>query len=93
MKRKGCESIIPYHDCDLWVTMVGLVNVPYSDWGDFRRRRAVNISSLISFFLPEASFGLWILSLPVSVSPSVRHEVCSRDNSLPVQARITKFGP
>ena len=27
------------------------------------------------------------------VRPSVRHQVCPRDNSSPVQARITKFGP
>ena len=45
MEQKGCESIIHDHDCDLWVTMVGWMDVPYSDWGDFRRRRAVNISS------------------------------------------------
>ena len=45
MEWKGCESIIHDHDCDLWVTMVGWVDVPYSDWGDFRRRRAVDISS------------------------------------------------
>ena len=48
-------------------------------------------------FLPEASIGLRVLSLPASVrpsvSPSVRHQVCPRDNSSPVQARITKFGP
>ena len=44
MERKGCESIIHDHDCDLWVTMVGWVDAPYSDWGDFRRRRAVDIS-------------------------------------------------
>ena len=36
------------HDCDLWVTMVGWVDVPYSDWGDFRRQRAVDISSFRS---------------------------------------------
>ena len=40
MERKGCELIIHDNDCDLWVTMV---DVPYSDWGDFRRRRAVDI--------------------------------------------------
>ena len=46
MEWKGCELIIHDHDCDLWVTMgVGWVDVPYSDWGDFRRRRAVDISS------------------------------------------------
>ena len=47
MDRKGCESIIHDHDCDLWVTMVGWVDVPYSDWGDFKRQRAVNISSWV----------------------------------------------
>ena len=43
MEWKGCESIIR----DLWVTMVGWVDVPYtsSDWGDFRRRHAIDISS------------------------------------------------
>ena len=45
MERKGCESIIHDHDCDLWVTMMGWVDVPYSDWGDFKRRHAVDISS------------------------------------------------
>ena len=46
MEHNGCESII--RDCirDLWVTMVGWVDVPYSDWGDFRQSRAVDISSL-----------------------------------------------
>ena len=47
MERKSCESISHDHDCDLWVTMVGWVDVPYSDWCDFRRRRAVDISSLL----------------------------------------------
>ena len=46
IERRGCESIIHDHDCDLWVTtMVGWADVPFSDWGDFRRRRAVDISS------------------------------------------------
>ena len=47
IERKDCESIIHDHDCDLWVTMVGWVDVLYSDWGDFRRRRAVDISSFL----------------------------------------------
>ena len=47
MERKGCDSISHDHDCDLWVTMVGWVDVPYIDWGDYRRRRAVDISSLL----------------------------------------------
>ena len=49
MERKGCESIIHDHDHhhELWVTMVGWMDVPYSDWGDFRRRRTVDISSYL----------------------------------------------
>ena len=46
MEWKGRESIIHDHDHDLWVTMVGWVDVLYSDWGDFRCRLAVDISSL-----------------------------------------------
>ena len=48
MERKCSESIIHDHDCDLWVTMVEWVDVPCSDWGDFRRRRAVDISNLLN---------------------------------------------
>ena len=50
MDRKGWESIIHDHDCDLWVTMMGWVDVPYSDWGDFKRRRAIDISSYLCWF-------------------------------------------
>ena len=45
-ERKGCESAIHDHDSDLCVTMVGWIDVPYSDWGDFRRRGAIDITSL-----------------------------------------------
>ena len=45
MERKGCEWIIHDHDHNLWVTMVGWVDVPNSEWGDFRRQHAVDISS------------------------------------------------
>ena len=48
----------------------------------------------IIHFLPEASFGLRVLSLPVSVCVCVYQSLaCPHDNSSPVQARITKFGP
>ena len=57
------------------------------------------ISPLHHAFLPEASFGLRVLSLPASVCVCVsvclsvcQSRVCPRDNSSPVQARITKFG-
>ena len=54
--------------------------------------------SVCHTFLPEASFGLRVLSLPASVCMCVCQSVCQslacpRDNSGPVQARITKFGP
>ena len=50
------------------------------------------------FFLPEASFGLRVLSLPASVCVCVclfvcQSLVCPRNNSGPVQAKITKLGP
>ena len=51
-------------------------------------------------FLPEASFGLRVLSLPASVCVCLsvclsvcQSRVCPRDNSSPVQPRITKIGP
>ena len=55
-----------------------------------------------NWFLPEASFGLRVLSLPASVCVCVCLSVCLSvcqslacpgDNSGPVQARIAKFGP
>ena len=54
--------------------------------------------SKYSWFLPETSFGLRVLSLPASVCVCVCLSVCQslacpRDNSGPVQARIAKFGP
>ena len=55
IERKGCESMNHDHDCDLWVTMVVWVDVPYSDWGGFRRLRAVDISSWPSFLLTRPS--------------------------------------
>ena len=38
------------------VTMVGWADVPHSDWGDFRRRRAIDIFSFDYFFILWASF-------------------------------------
>ena len=43
MVQKECESSIHDHDIDFSVTMVGWVDVPDSEQGDFRRRHAVNI--------------------------------------------------
>ena len=46
--------------------------------------------------LPEASFGLRVLSSPASVGLCVcvyQSRACPHDNSSPIQARITKFGP
>ena len=48
--------------------------------------------SLPGLFLPEASFGLRVLSLPASVCPCVYQSLaCPHDNSSSRQARITKF--
>ena len=56
------------------------------------------ICFVVVFFLPEASFGLRVLSLPACVCVSVclfvrQSWACPSDNSSTVQARITKFGP
>ena len=61
MERKGCESIIHAHD--LWVTKVGRVDVPYSDWGEFRRWRAIDISSCVWNWSSTMDIlsALWIL--------------------------------
>ena len=52
------------------------------------------LQQLISQFFTRGQF--WLLGIVVacvrpSLSPSVHHQVCLRDNSLPVWARITKF--
>ena len=44
VEQKRCESIIHGHDRELWLIMMGWVDVPDKDWGDFRGRRAVDIS-------------------------------------------------
>ena len=62
---------------------------------------SLSLTPSLSFthsFLPEASFGLQVLSFPASVCLCDYQSVCQslacpRDNSGPVQARITKFGP
>ena len=62
----------------------------------------ITVGGMYFVFLPEASFGLWVLSLPACVCVYVwmpvyvsvcQPRVCPHHNSPPVQARITKFGP
>ena len=70
-------------------------------WTVFSVCPSVRLSICLSVchtFLPEASFGLRVLSLPASVCVCVILSVCQslacpRNNSGPVQARIAKFGP
>ena len=45
MVPKWCVATIHDHGIDLFVTMVGWVDVPDSDKGDFKRRCAVDIPS------------------------------------------------
>ena len=58
--------------------------------------RAPKSYGAVAFFLPEASFGLRVLSLPASVCVCLsvcQSRVCPRNNSGPVRAKITKLGP
>ena len=62
--------------------------------------KRTTVCSPLNVFLPEASFSLRVLSLPASVCVCVCVSVCvrqppdcPRDNSSPIQARITKLGP
>ena len=50
MVRTGCESSIDDHDIDLCVIMVGWMDVPDSDWGDFRRWWTLFTSSNVMTF-------------------------------------------
>ena len=61
MEQIGCVSIIHDHDRDLWETMVGWVVVPDSDWGGFRRRRVIDISSLCARYMTEGQY--WIIAV------------------------------
>ena len=61
-------------------------------------KRCLELESNYLPLLLQASLGLQVLSLPVSVRVHVcvclcvyRSHVCPRDNSSPIQARITKF--
>ena len=53
MERKGCESIIHNCDRDLWVIMLGWVDVPDGDGDDFKCCNAVNISSFMIISLHD----------------------------------------
>ena len=59
MIQKGCESFVHDHGIDFCVIIVRWVDVPDNDQGDFRRRRAVDISSLF--------FHFWLKSFKISV--------------------------
>ena len=48
-KQKGCESDIRDHDRDLLVTMVKCKDLPDSDRGDLRYRRAVDLSTSLDW--------------------------------------------
>ena len=47
IERKGSELIIHDNEHDFCVTKVRKVDILDSDWGDFRHRRAIDISSFV----------------------------------------------
>ena len=79
-----------------WDRLIFLIGIPML----VRQHLYFETVSGSVFFLPEASFGHRVLSLPASVCVCrcvcqfvCLSLACPRDNSRPVQARITKFGP
>ena len=84
--------------CASTTNVVYVFPAPGGQWCRWRGKRPRHSWRMRNLqFLPEASIGLRVWSLPASVHPSVRqsvrHQVCLSDNSSPVQARITKFRP
>ena len=78
MEQKGCESSIYDHDIDE-CDHGGVEHVPDSDWGDFKRRRAVDISSsthwvlLVNMIINHNSTAILLHKqkfLPYPVEPS-----------------------
>ena len=85
------------HDIYVWVC-VWAITTPHINMYLFKGAGLKRIVlDLILAFLPEVSFGLRVLSVSVCVCVCVCACACQllafpRDNSWPVQARITKFG-
>ena len=55
-------------------------------------RAQYKMARIVFYPRPVLAIG-YCRCLRLSVRPSVRHQVCPRDNSSPVQATVTKFGP
>ena len=91
-----------------YYTMAHGLNEGYTTWyttwpaswvytqAELKSHNKISIMKEWCALLPEASFSLRVLSLPASLCVCVclcQSLVCLRDNSGPVQAGITKFGP
>ena len=57
IERKGCKLINNDHVRNLCVTMVGLMDVPDSGQGDYRRRRAFDTSSCMRVSFRDTFLG------------------------------------
>ena len=51
MEQKWCETINHDHGCDLWVTMVGWVDVQHNAWSNIRCWHLVSSLTLSSLLL------------------------------------------
>ena len=84
------------YEHDLWVTMVGWVDVPDSDRGDFRRRRAVDISNFGAVFTLSCNRRRRVLSFHAPacrpVCPLVHPGRRYRSNSFRISATVQIFG-
>ena len=91
MGQRGCESIIHDHDRDLLVTIVGrVVDVTGSDRGDFRHRRAADMSSFMN--VCENRFIFWrAIFRSILVAWKLYCDICLRIETRFVSVRLTWY--
>ena len=70
------------HDCDLWVTMVGWVDVLDNDWGDFRRWCAIDISNCFRWRLIVARPLPELFLLPCHFATTIDHMSLQRSHKI-----------
>ena len=89
MERKGCESIIHYHDCDLWVTRVWLYRILTGVTSD------VGVPSTYLVYFQYCVITQWIMILFVITLKHSTHDFSLHQNgrlSFPLWLCLSEYG-